>query len=60
VVTFVVAIVLVAVIMRWIFDWIVLPKVSLNREIAEHRNVGVGLIEAAAFILPAMYIVSVV
>ena len=58
--TFVLTIVLVAVIMRWIFDWIVLPKVSLNREIAEHRNVGVGLIEAAAFILPAMYLVSVV
>ena len=60
VVTFVLTIVLVAVIMRWVFDWIVLPKVSLNRQIAEHRNVGVGLIEAAAFILPAMYIVSVV
>lgn len=60
VVIFVLAMVLVALIMRWIFDWIVLPKVSLNREIREHRNVGVGLIEAAAFILPAMYIVSVV
>jgi uncharacterized membrane protein YjfL (UPF0719 family) len=58
--TFVLAIALVALIMRTLFDWIVLPKVSLNREIAEHQNIGVGLIEAAAFILPAMYIVNVI
>lgn len=58
--TFVLAIALVALIMRYLFDWIVLPKVSLNREIAEHQNIGVGLIEAAAFILPAMYIVNVI
>lgn len=60
VITFVLTIALVAVLMRWIFDWIVLPKVRLNPEIVEHRNVGAGLIEAAAFILPAMYIVNVV
>ncbi len=58
--TFVLAIALIALIMRTLFDWIVLPKVSLNREIAEHQNIGVGLIEAAAFILPAMYIVNVI
>ncbi|MFH1006675.1 MAG: DUF350 domain-containing protein [Candidatus Latescibacterota bacterium] len=57
--TFVLAIALVAVLMRFVFDWIVLPKVSFNEEIAEHRNVGAGLIEASAFILPAMYIVQV-
>jgi len=58
--TFVLTLLIIAVLMRKLFDWIVLPKISMNTEIVEHQNIGVGLVEAAGYVLPAMYFVGVV
>lgn len=45
-----VVIVLLLPVVRLGFDKIVLPKIDINREIAEDRNYGVALIEASAMI----------
>jgi uncharacterized membrane protein YjfL (UPF0719 family) len=60
VITFIVTILLIALVMRRLFDWIVLPKVSMNEEISAKHNIGIGLVEASAFILPAAYFVRVI
>lgn len=58
--SYVVTLLLVAFLMRLLFDRMVLPKGSMNTEISEHQNVGVGLVEAAGYVLPAMYFVGII
>ena len=46
----------VLVLMRLFTDKIILPKVSINDEIAKDKNIGAGLIEGTVYILSAILI----